>query len=157
MLKDKLKQLRNNKDLTQQQISKILNVTQSAYGFYETGNREPKIDSLIKLADFFDVSIDYLVDRKNSTLLTEEVQEIKRAMSNVSKSEQIKMLNTLKIAFPDAFIDYPTGYKYPIGFTNVENAIEYLKQHDAWLLSEEIHEFDNDSIIMMANNLYNKK
>lgn len=48
---------------TQRQVAKALGVTPQAISFYERGLREPSIDELIKMADFFEVSIDYLVGR----------------------------------------------------------------------------------------------
>lgn len=59
----KLKELRKEHKLTQEQISILLNVKQNTYSQYENGVREPDIDNLIKLADIFKVSIDYLVGR----------------------------------------------------------------------------------------------
>ncbi len=62
---NKLKDLREDRDLKQSDIAKILNVSQVSYGRYELGLSEPSIASLIKLADFYDVSIDYIVGRNN--------------------------------------------------------------------------------------------
>jgi transcriptional regulator with XRE-family HTH domain len=58
-----LKELRNKKGLSQEEIAKLINVTQRAYSFYETGNREPKIDTLIKLADIYGVPLDIVTGR----------------------------------------------------------------------------------------------
>lgn len=62
---EKLKELRKEKDLTQKEIANKLGVSRVAYTNWENGNREPNIERLVKLADYFDVSIDYLVGRKN--------------------------------------------------------------------------------------------
>lgn len=56
-----LRTLREEKDLKQSDLASMLNISSSAYGFYERGKREPSLDSLIKLSEFFDVSIDYLL------------------------------------------------------------------------------------------------
>ena len=62
-----LKQLRLYHNLTQNELSNILNIKQSTYSHYETGKRQPDISTLIRIADFFHCSIDYLVGRyKNS-------------------------------------------------------------------------------------------
>ena len=61
----RIKELRENKDLTQKQMGDILNCSQRAYCNYELGKRNIPIDVLIKLADFHGVSIDYLLDRTN--------------------------------------------------------------------------------------------
>lgn len=60
----KLKELRQKNNLTQEQVAKILNKSTIAYGYYEAGRSEPDISTLIKLADFFHVSIDELVEHK---------------------------------------------------------------------------------------------
>lgn len=60
-----LKQLRNNSKLTQKQISKKLGISITGYAGYEQGIREPDLKMLKKIADFFDVTIDYLVGREN--------------------------------------------------------------------------------------------
>lgn len=56
-----LRELRQEKNLTQADLSKILKISASAIGMYEQGRREPDNDTLSKIADFFDVSIDYLL------------------------------------------------------------------------------------------------
>lgn len=61
-----LKGIREDKDLTQKDISKILNVSQNTYSQYETGVISLTAETLIKLSDFYNVSIDYLLDRTNN-------------------------------------------------------------------------------------------
>lgn len=61
----RLRNLREDRDLKQSDIGKILNVTSQTIANYELGNREPGIRELIILSDFFGVSIDYLVGRTN--------------------------------------------------------------------------------------------
>ena len=58
---ERLKGLREDKDLLQKDIAKVLNVTQVAYSCYEIGRRQIPVDALIKLALFYDTSIDYLL------------------------------------------------------------------------------------------------
>ncbi|EAC6117657.1 TPA: helix-turn-helix domain-containing protein, partial [Listeria monocytogenes] len=53
-------------DITQQQMAKLLNVSQNTYSQYETGKIEWTATTLIKIADYFDVSVDYLLDRKKN-------------------------------------------------------------------------------------------
>ena len=55
--------LRKKNGLTQAQIAQELNITQRAYAHYEKGDREPNIDTLIRLADKYGVPIDVLVGR----------------------------------------------------------------------------------------------
>lgn len=62
MLGEKLKNLRNDKDLTQEQVAKYLGLTRGAYAGYELGRRDPDKQTLLKLARFYGVSVDFLID-----------------------------------------------------------------------------------------------
>lgn len=65
----KLKELRKEKKQTQDDIAKLLNVAHSTYNGYEKETSEPTIETLKKLADYYNVSLDYLVGRSfNSPL-----------------------------------------------------------------------------------------
>ena len=68
-----LRNLREDKDLTQKQLSKILSCSQTTYSRYETDNLNIPVESLKKLALFFDTSIDYLIG------LTDERKPYKRS------------------------------------------------------------------------------
>ena len=58
-----LRAIREDSDLRQSDIAKILNVSQNTYSQYETGVIALTADVLIKLADYYNVSVDYLLDR----------------------------------------------------------------------------------------------
>ena len=60
-----LKILREDNDLTQDEIAKILNITRQQYSLYETRTRTIPIDLLDKLADLYKTSTDYLLNRTN--------------------------------------------------------------------------------------------
>lgn len=59
----RIRDMREDKDLTQKQISEYLMCDQSLYSKYERGEREIPLGLIVKLADYYDVSIDYLVGR----------------------------------------------------------------------------------------------
>ena len=59
----KLKELRKKSHKTQQEIATMLGIQQNSYQRYENNESLPNIDKLIKLADYYNVSIDYLVGR----------------------------------------------------------------------------------------------
>lgn len=61
----KIRDIREDKDLTQKQISKLLNCTQQTYSRYETGEITIDIYNLIKLAEFYNTSTDYLLGLTN--------------------------------------------------------------------------------------------
>lgn len=56
----RIRDLREDRDLTQEQIVKILNMHKTTYTNYEQGKREPPFEFIIKLAKIYDVSIDYI-------------------------------------------------------------------------------------------------
>ena len=62
MFPEKLKALRESRGLYQKDIASLLEVRQTSYSNYETGRAEPSIAGLCKLADFFSISIDELVE-----------------------------------------------------------------------------------------------
>ena len=57
----RLRDLREDHDLTQQQVADAIGITQRKYSYVETGQQQLTADILIKLADFYDVSIDYIL------------------------------------------------------------------------------------------------
>ena len=61
----RLKDMREDNDLTQAQVAKILMCDQSLYSKYERGEREIPLRLLIVLAEYYNVSLDYLVGRTN--------------------------------------------------------------------------------------------
>ncbi len=62
----KLRELRKKRKISQIKLSMDLNMSQNTISRYETGERQPGITELILLADYFDVSIDYLVGRTDN-------------------------------------------------------------------------------------------
>ena len=62
-MKNRIKDLRIDHDLTQLQIANYLKCSQRAYSHYENGEREIPLSILIALADYYKVSLDYLVGR----------------------------------------------------------------------------------------------
>lgn len=65
MLSERLKILRQEKNVLQKDIANYLNISASAYGFYEQGKRTPDANIIKKLADYFNVSVDYLIGKTN--------------------------------------------------------------------------------------------
>ena len=61
-----LRNIREDKDIKQKQIAAYLNVSQNTYSQYETGVISITAEVLIKLADYYKVSVDYLLDRTNN-------------------------------------------------------------------------------------------
>ncbi len=66
VLAERLKECRKAKGYTQLQAAVYCDITEKTYQNYELMTREPKIEILIRIADLYDVSIDYLVGRTNT-------------------------------------------------------------------------------------------
>ena len=94
MFNIKIREERRKSKLTQQELSKLLNISQSTLAGYETGVREPSIDILIKLTKIFNCSLDYLVGNASSNCIietaTNEEKEIFLLIKKLSDIEQTK-------------------------------------------------------------------
>lgn len=58
---ERIKFLRVEKKLTQKQMAEMVETTERAYQYYESGTREPNVETLIKISNLFSVSTDYLL------------------------------------------------------------------------------------------------
>ena len=63
-----LKEIRKKKNINQLKLAFDLAISREAISHYENGNRNPSLEMLIALSDYFNVSIDYLIDRKSTRL-----------------------------------------------------------------------------------------
>lgn len=91
---DKLKQLRVENNFSQKSVAQKLNISNATLSQYESGVRQPSYDVLKKIADIYNVSIDYLLGRTNiknyeeyniSTHIVNRIQQL--------SSEDLKVLN----------------------------------------------------------------
>ena len=108
-----LKKLREAKGLNQQGLAMAIYVSQSTISFYETQSRLPDVVTLIRLADFFHCSTDYLLDRSNirlpaddlviNRLSSEEAELIAgfRGLSSADKNKILGFLSALSIEDSD--------------------------------------------------------
>ena len=62
---NRIKELRNEKGLLQADVAKYINKSERMVGFYENGKRDPNTDTLIKLSELFDASVDYILGKSN--------------------------------------------------------------------------------------------
>ena len=63
---ERLKELRSQKNLSQQELSKIIGISKSSINMYERGEREPGLETVGAFADFFDVQTDYLLGKHDN-------------------------------------------------------------------------------------------
>ena len=79
MIGQRLKELRTNAGITQEKISNYLNISREAYSLYETNKRQMNYDTICTIAEFYNVSTDYLLglsDEKCRFELTTEEEEL---------------------------------------------------------------------------------
>lgn len=100
---DKLKSLRKEYHMTQEQIAKQLNLNRSTISGYETKDREPSYQTLAEIANFFHVSVDYLLDEDviiidNSHTLSSDLEdELLNGYRKLSVESQKKLLEYMKL------------------------------------------------------------
>lgn len=70
MLGNVIRDLRRKHKLTQRELAEIFGVSTGAVGFWETGQREPSNEMLIKISKFFEVTIDYLLNNEKNNTIT---------------------------------------------------------------------------------------
>ena len=92
----RLKELRNNKGLSQAAIAERFGITQQAYANYERGTRQPDYDTLNKLADYFNVTTDYLLGREDKTTLT---TKDKKEITEILESTRQQLLSQEGLMF----------------------------------------------------------
>ena len=89
----RLKELRLRQNLNQNDIAKYINKTTQAYSLYERGERDPDSATLIQLADFFDVSVDYLLghtDQSKPTIPPVEKESCDLPQEALIESKNLK-------------------------------------------------------------------
>lgn len=84
MSTNRIKDLRENRDLRQSDVAKATGIDQRTLSNYETGKTNPDSYALIRLADFFDVSIDSLVGRTN--IMHDDASDVAAAFENARKA-----------------------------------------------------------------------
>lgn len=98
MLSKKLKQLRQSRQLSQKELGNILNISNATLSLYETNERKPDIDTTKKIADYFNVTSDYLLDRTDDpkgTVTQSEKTEKDIAKTMAKLKEQLLNENDL--------------------------------------------------------------
>ena len=86
----KLKEIREQKGKTRKDIADFLSITVQAYGNYETNRREPDYSTLKKLADYLNVSVDYILDREVATPQS-------NTMFDKTEQEMLSLFRTLDV------------------------------------------------------------
>lgn len=93
MLKDVLKELRETKNFTKKQVANGVGITERAYIAYEYGERDVSTETLLKLADFYGVTTDYLLGRNTGEL------------NNIDKLEREFNMSALEKRILEGYLD----------------------------------------------------
>lgn len=97
---ERLQQIREERNLMQKDVAADLHISRSAYSSYETGAREPSLDMLVKLADYFCVSIDDLLSHHpahltSDRLLTPRERKLIYGFRLLSETGKLRVENTM--------------------------------------------------------------
>lgn len=100
--------LREQNNTTQKQLAEYLGMTRQGYAHYEQGDREPDPTTLIKLADYFNVTVDYLLGRedKEKTSIQPHKTVVQALFDELSPFEQGQIVERMKIMLEHRNIDY---------------------------------------------------
>ena len=103
MLGQKIKELRLSKNLKTQDLAVKVGVNQSSISNYESGLRTPSLEVLIRLAEFFEVSLDYLLDHNPDQKLYKEIEAALVDEPQLLEAfEEMKERDDLKRLFKDS-------------------------------------------------------
>jgi len=116
MLGDKVKMLRNEMKITQQKLAEVIGVSQSTIGMIEGNNQGASNDTLIKLANALNTTVDFLlsddikeIDINNKITVAEieddDIRRIERARKKMDPKNKEKMMKILRSAFDEYFDD----------------------------------------------------
>ena len=83
-----MKSLREEKDLTQEQLAKLVNLSQQTIGHYEVDRAKPDLETLNKLAEIFNCSIDYILGRSN--IRHPETEPTDQELEELLKNSNVK-------------------------------------------------------------------
>jgi transcriptional regulator with XRE-family HTH domain len=123
MLGDKIRELRKNNKITQQELAKAINLSRSAVGMLESNKNGASPDKLKEIADFFGVTIDYLLANNKQIENIEEIKKERDYSLTIKEQENIddeakKIIEELSMSFSkirDSFSE--------VDYFAVENAI----------------------------------
>ena len=133
-----LKQLRTQNGFTQKEVAKQLNVTAQCYQGYEYGYRQPTPEMLCKLADIFEVSVDYLLGRetqpnKNTALVNKDgvtdvalnyIKEFQDVLSEKRFRDLARLYRAMNDLQKVYMLAYIVGYLNKAG-VNTTNIVGY--------------------------------
>lgn len=129
MLGDKIKSLRKSKKISQKKLGEALNLSQSAIGMIEGNKNGASPEKLKEIANFFGVTVDYLLSNEEDKDIVKDIQISKRAEKDIKKalSETLEQLETSQdgLMFDGEPIDDETRELLRL---SLENSMKLAKQ-----------------------------
>ena len=141
MLGEKIKSYRENKNMTQNEIADILGVKSATVSKYESGTLEPNIESLRKLAEIFEISVDELIKEENFDVSKINILEVLREQKNMNLKGNLYHNTLITFAYNTNHIE---------GSKLTEDQTRYIYETNT-LLAEKDSITDLDDILETAN------
>lgn len=117
---DRIAYLRKKHNLTQEELAEQLNISRASLSHYETNRREPDYDTLVRLADFFNVSLDYIMARtEEPTVLTD--QNVKEFLNELELSNE-QLLDKFTLTIDGTELTQEEAKRF-IAFIRAERAL----------------------------------
>lgn len=126
-----LKKLREKNGLKQKDLAKKIDMQATTYNQYEKGTREPNIQQLIKIANFYNCSIDFLVGREEIEQEKKQPEQVELEVEDDLTDKQKELLNIIKDMNNDD-INKVIGYAYSLNekeITTEEKIEKLLKEY----------------------------
>lgn len=102
---ERLRELRKSKGISLKELGAIVGVAESTMSLYESGKRQPDYETLLKLAEYFGVTVDYLLRGSEEEQLPEELVILNRKARNWSPEKRKQLLDMARIMFKEDFND----------------------------------------------------
>lgn len=100
----RIRNLRKKKGITMKELGRLVDLSESTISVYERGKHAPDLETLIRLADIFGVSVDYLLDRKEEKqldVLPRDIQEITDILIKCSPREIARVRGYVDSVYED--------------------------------------------------------
>ncbi|WP_052263141.1 helix-turn-helix domain-containing protein [Clostridium tyrobutyricum] len=178
MFGDRLKELRESKNLKQSELANELGIGRTTLSHYELNNRQPDFNTLEKIANYFDVSIDYLVGRTdlksfNSQIIIDDINHLVKLSDNKGYEFSKLVRNIIDTCFLaiNAYVEFQNvaALKVIHNFYRIIWEINMLfgsEQSYSWLSHDKAHSREeyieqlkqkSDSLINELINIINSK
>jgi len=159
----RLRLLRKEKNLTLRELEKQTDISYSALGKYERDERQPDFDTLEKLADYFDVSIDWLLGRTNirtydEHVFYEDVEDISSKLKIIPKEYRREIVDAIDALY--LLINRQISDNTPKKLVIINEMISSINWFDMGVFGEDIFEtydFSNPTEIIKFHSKFNNR